>query len=225
MTIAQSTRKRGVLAGLLALPLAACTAADSQPPEEPPSAVHQESSISWHPQQEPAGNTGEVEGAWANLTRHNGGASYQFHARDLEPGNAYTLWLITVNNPEDCDGDVCTGPELFEEDIDAQVTFGAGHVIGDNGQATFAGHVKEGPVDGWLPDRSLDDAFEAQFLFTLNDHGPALSEHLPGMIQTYRGGCSDDSPFPGIFPETALADGEPGPNTCLLSQSAAFPTE
>ncbi|WP_129663517.1 hypothetical protein [Phytoactinopolyspora endophytica] len=96
-------------------------------------------------------------------------------------------------------------------------------MLAGNGQATFAGHVKEGPLDGWLPDRSLDDATSAELLFTLNDHGPALADHLPGMIRTYRGGCADDSPFPEIFPDTALADGEPGPNQCLLSQAAAFP--
>jgi hypothetical protein len=49
-----------------------------------------------------------------------------------------------------------------------------------------------------------------------------LPEYMPGMIQTYRGGCSDASPFPAIFPPTALADGAPGPNTCRLSQVAIF---
>jgi hypothetical protein len=56
----------------------------------------------------------------------------------------------------------------------------------------------------------------------INDHGPMLPEFMPGMIQTYRGGCSDSSPFPGVFPATALADGEDGPNTCRLHQAAVF---
>ena len=42
------------------------------------------------------------------------------------------------------------------------------------------------------------------------------------MLATYRGGCSDDSPFPGIFPQTALDDGLVGPNTCRLTMSAIF---
>ncbi|PSL04621.1 hypothetical protein CLV30_10586 [Haloactinopolyspora alba] len=230
MMLSRKTSTFGLLTGVLVVPLAACAQSAggaARPAEEPPvPAVHQEAAVNWHPQQKPAGNEGRVEDAWVALTRHEGGASYQFHARDLEPGHAYTLWLITVNDPDACEGTPCTGPELFDPDVDAdaQVRFGAGHVVGRNGRATFAGHVKEGPLTGWLPDRSLDDATSAQFLFTLNDHGPALADHMPGMIHTYRGGCADDSPFPSIFPATALADGEPGPNQCLLSQSAAFPT-
>jgi hypothetical protein len=42
------------------------------------------------------------------------------------------------------------------------------------------------------------------------------------MIHTYRGGCSDDSPFPSLFPAIAIADGDVGPNTCRLFQSAIF---
>ena len=59
----------------------------------------------------------------------------------------------------------------------------------------------------------------------INDHGPMLPEHMPGMIHTYRGGCSDPSPFTPIFavpPSTALADGEVGPNICRLYQAATF---
>lgn len=42
------------------------------------------------------------------------------------------------------------------------------------------------------------------------------------MLHSYRGGCSDNSPFPEIFPEAALANGQPGPNECLLTQSAVM---
>ena len=45
---------------------------------------------------------------------------------------------------------------------------------------------------------------------------------MPGMIQTYRAGCTDAS-LPGIFPPTAKSDGEPGPNSCQLYQVAVFP--
>lgn len=55
----------------------------------------------------------------------------------------------------------------------------------------------------------------------LNDHGPKLPEFMPEMIQTYRAGCTDKS-LPPIFPETAIGDGTPGPNTCRLFQLAVF---
>lgn len=212
---------------LLATALVSAAAACSSSEASEAGVTHQTAEVSWHPQQESLGNTGTVEGASANLIRHGDGVAYQFHARDLTPGNAYTLWVITVDNPDACAGTPCTGPEFFDPGIDAgaQVFFGTGQVVGSNGQATFAGHIDEGALEGWLPDRALDDATTAEFQFTLNDHGPALSEHMPGMIQTYRGGCSDDSPFPEVFPDTALADGDTGPNECRLAQGVAFPPE
>ncbi len=76
--------------------------------------------------------------------------------------------------------------------------------------------------EGWLDDRGRVDSMCAEVHLVLNDHGPALPEFMPGMIQTYRGGCSDSSPFPPIFRPKALADGEPGPNTCRLTQVAVF---
>jgi hypothetical protein len=45
---------------------------------------------------------------------------------------------------------------------------------------------------------------------------------MPDMTATYRAGCADAG-LPEIFPETAKADGRPGPNTCQLYQSAVFP--
>jgi hypothetical protein len=55
----------------------------------------------------------------------------------------------------------------------------------------------------------------------LNDHGPVLAEYMPGMISTYRSGCTDAS-LPPIFPASAKADGTPGPNTCRLWQMVVF---
>jgi len=49
-----------------------------------------------------------------------------------------------------------------------------------------------------------------------------IPEFMPGMIKTYRGGCSANSPFPPIFPPSAIADGEIGPNSCRLFRAAAF---
>jgi hypothetical protein len=143
----------------------------------------------------------------------------------LTPGNAYTLWLVVITNPEACTATPCTAANIFNAATESQVRFAAGHVAGGSGQGTFAGSVKEGTLSGWLPDRSFDDAMGVSVHLVINDHGPMLPEHMPGMIHTYRGGCSDASPFPPIFavpPSTALADGEVGPNICRLYQAATF---
>ena len=84
------------------------------------------------------------------------------------------------------------------------------------------GSFAAGSLDGWLPNGSLQDPRAAQIQLVLNDHGPKLQGFMPGMIQTYRTGCTDAS-IPGIFPPSARADGTPGPNTCQLYQMAAFP--
>lgn len=180
--------------------------------------------VNWHAQQESVGNTGPVEGASATLVRRDSGISYEFNAKSLAPGNAYTLWLVVVNNPEACAASPCTGADFFQNDATGtQVLYGGdGDVAGDSGELTLSGSLSEGEVDGWLGTRTFEDAETAQIHLVVNDHGPELAEFMPGMIQTYRGGCSDASPFPEIFPATALADGEVGPNTCLLTQAAVF---
>lgn len=184
---------------------------------------HSTATVNWHPQQAAFGRVGQVEGARASLVRNDNGLSYRITTNSLTPGNAYTLWLVVVNNPEACDPSPCTAPDIIlNPETDSQVRYAAGSVAGGSGRGTFAGSVKEGPLSGWLPDRSLEDATTAEVHLVINDHGPMLPAFMPGMIHTYRGGCSDASPFPGIFPATALADGEVGPNICRLYQSAVF---
>ncbi len=57
----------------------------------------------------------------------------------------------------------------------------------------------------------------------INDHGPVIPSLMPEMIRTHRTGCTDEG-LPSIFPESAFADGTPGPNTCRLYQVAVFAT-
>jgi hypothetical protein len=183
--------------------------------------TQQDAMVNWHAQQAGLGRSGPVAGASASVVRTANGASFRLSTTGLMPGNAYTLWLVVVNNPDACNSSPCTAADLFVNPaVDAQVRFAAGHVAGGSGRGTFAGAVQEGPMPGWLADRSFDDSMEAEIHLVINDHGPMLPDHMPGMIRTYRGGCADSSPFPGVFPATALADGEPGPNTCRLYQVA-----
>ena len=183
----------------------------------------QTAGVNWHAQQESVGNTGPVEGASATLERGNNGISYEFNATSLTPGNAYTLWLVVVNNPSACAVTPCVAGEIINNPAtDSQVRFAAGHLAGGSGRGTFAGHVSEGPLSGWLTNRALIDAHGAEIHLVVNDHGPALPEYMPDMIRTYRGGCSNASPFPPPFPASALADGEVGPNICRLFQAAVF---
>ncbi len=154
------------------------------------------------------------------------GASVTLRTSQLKPGHAYTLWWAIINNPEACAShpDPCTPHDvLFNTQIvQAQVTYAAGHVVGESGRATFSAHLPAGDIDdGWFPDQGFTDPLGAEIHLVVNDHGPKLDEHMPDMIRTYRGGCTDES-LPPVFPATAFADGEPGPNTCRLAQTATF---
>lgn len=185
-------------------------------------AEHQTAGVNWHAQQAGLGKSGPVAGASAQIVRNDNGIGYRLNTTGLEEGNAYTLWLVVINNPSICAADPCSAAEIFNPASRSQVRFAAGHVAGAAGNGTFAGHVSVGPLSGWLPNGSLEDARAADIHLVVNDHGPAIAEFMPGMIHTYRGGCSNASPFPAVFPATALADGEAGPNICRLYQAATF---
>jgi hypothetical protein len=184
---------------------------------------HSSAVVNWHAQQAMFGRSGPVAGASATLVRNPNGIAYHIQTNSLTPGNAFTLWLVVINNPAACSSVPCAAGDIINNvSADAQVRFAAGHVAGGAGEGTFAGAAKEGPLSGWLADRSFVSSMDAEVHLVINDHGPMIPEFMPGMIHTYRGGCSDASPFPGVFPATALADGEVGPNICRLYQAAVF---
>jgi hypothetical protein len=185
-------------------------------------AARQSVPINWHAQ---TGLSGPVSsGAVATLVRRAGGVSFRFQTENLRAGHAYTIWFVAINKPDACSVSPCPGPEvILNDEVNAQVTYGAGHVVGASGRETFAGSIRAGELaNSWFPGRDgLLDPLTAEVHLTLNDHGPLIPGFLPGMIRTYRAACTDES-LPAIFPATAKADGAAGPNTCQLYQVAAF---
>lgn len=163
------------------------------------------------------------DGARAKLTRTSNGISYAIDTHGLRAGHAYTVWVVVINNPAACAATPCAPTDILKNpETESQVTYGTGHLVGSSGRTGFGGHLARGALpEGWLPDQGLEDPLDAGVHLVLNDHGPKLAEFMPGMIRTYRAGCTDAS-LPAIFPDTARADGEPGPNTCRLWQVAVF---
>jgi hypothetical protein len=184
------------------------------------SAAQQSSPMMWHPQ---TGLSGPVApGAQATLVRRPDGIRFGIQTSELRPGHAYTVWFVVINNPSACAATPCSGPDIvLNPDTDSQVTYGAGHISGGSGRGGFAGSFQAGGIEGWLPDGGLWDPMTAQIQLVLNDHGTMLPAYMPEMTHTYRAGCTDAS-IPPIFPDTARADGTPGPNACQLYQVAAF---
>ena len=197
---------------LLGLLPAGATAARSE---------RQSALMMWHGQTGLSGPVGS--GASAKLVRRSDGVSFHINTQHLRAGHAYTVWFVVLNNPDACLATPCSAVDILQRaETDAQVTYGAGHVVGGSGRAGFAGAFRSGPIDGWLAGGGLHDPRGAEIQLVLNDHGPKLAKFMPGMISTYRAGCTDAS-LPGIFPPSAKADGQPGPNACQLYQVAVFP--
>jgi len=177
--------------------------------------------VNWHPQ---SGNSGPIgEDAYAVLTRTDRGIDYRVHATDLTPGNAYTLWIAVIPNPSVCSVLPCPPPEaLSNPDSMIQVKLAGGAVAPGSGKVTFSGGVGAGdvPSNGWFEGRAFENVHGAEVHLVINDHGPALAG-FTDMTSSYRAGCTDESLVP-IFPDSAKADGTPGPNTCHLHEIVIF---
>lgn len=209
--------------------VAACAGGDdgAAAPEGPAAAAEEEvqrttSPVMWHAQ---SGREGEVEDATASLETTGSGATARLETTEVEPGNAYTLWFVIVNAPEECADhpEPCEASDVLGSlETESQVAFGDGALATDDGRATFEASFEAGSVPGgWYEGRGFTDPLGAEIHLTLNDHGPALDDYMPAMIETYRTGCTDDS-LVEAFPDSAKTDGEPGPNTCRLWQSVIF---
>ena len=179
--------------------------------------------VRWHMQSGNPHMSPVADDATAKLVRTENGLSYSVQTNGLQPGHAYTVWVVVVNNPGACSANPCAPPEILTNPaLGGQVTYGTGHIVGGSGQAGFGGTLRAGAIpSGWLSGVDLTNPLGAEVHLVVNDHGPVLNEYMPEMIQTYRAGCTTAS-LPAIFPPSAVADGTPGPNTCRLWQVAIF---
>ncbi len=88
-----------------------------------------------------------IAGSSAQLVTNDQGATIQVNTSGLPAGHAVTLWRVVFNYPENCIG-MCDEGDAFPPPgniaAGASVTFGAGHVIGGNGRASFGTHLPVG---------------------------------------------------------------------------------
>jgi hypothetical protein len=185
-------------------------------------AQHMTAIVTTHPSLGPAS---PVAGASATLVSNKNGVTAKLHTADLHPGYAYTVWWVKIDAPENCAASPCSGGDVLGNVVGVQsnVAYGAGHVVGGSGKATFAAHFSTGPVPGGWFDNEFTNPQGAEIHLVVMEHGPALPGLVSNQISTLRGGCSDESvntaPISN-FPAVAKADGIPGPNTCRLVQLA-----
>lgn len=184
-----------------------------------PAILRYDSVIRTHPSQ---GEVRIVEGASASVFLTEEGAFARFDTTELIPGDVYTLWWVVINNPDACAEFTCTPPEVLGRSDELLSDLGqADRIVPETEEGHFAAFL---PV-GELPDAWFGNGFTnplgAHIHLVINHHGPLIPEQAATMLNSYRGGCTDES-LPASFPTTALSDGEPGPNACALLQVAVL---
>ena len=168
----------------------------------------------------------------SELARTPNGVNFRLSKDALEPGNAYTLWMIIFNEPSEClygAGALnCGADDIGTVAARPDVVWVAGRIAGGDGTATFAGRRSVGDLSAslsappGLPAFGLEDPWGAEIHFILHHHGPVLAAYMPDMLQTIDGGCTDagvpaagvPSPFNDYAGPLGGAYGRRGPNTC-----------
>ena len=167
-----------------------------------------------------------VEGAKAILVSTEDGIAGSFTTKNLQPGHVYTMWVAIMNKPEACEMkgvDHCTGKDVIErsEMVNSDVTYGDGVVEAADGTATFRTFIPAGTLGySWLGN-GLMNPTGAEIHFALHDHGPVIPDKVQEMLSTTREGCTEES-LPKIWPASARAGGQAGPNKCTMAQFAIF---
>lgn len=181
----------------------------------------EESAVTTHRSQ---GEVRTIEGATARLSRTAEGIFVGLETAGLTPGHAYTLLLAVMNDPGACESAPCAPSDVVGRtaEVKADIVGDAdGIIVGEDGTARFASFLPAGELPKAWFGNGLTNPEGAEVHLVVNDHGPYLPEHGAEMLTTYRGGCADEG-IPGAFPDTAKADGAPGPNTCRMVQVAIF---
>lgn len=167
------------------------------------------------------GNPTEINGATATVVSMEEGIAVHLVTSNLEENHAYTLWVAMINNPQDCSVRPCPGPETLNNSdlLQTQVILGDSMLYRSGDPMEFAAFVPAGDINsGWF-ENGLTNPTGAEIHLVLMDHGELIADMALEMLNTTRGGCTDES-VPPPYPDSANADGEPGPNTCVGQQLA-----
>jgi len=163
-----------------------------------------------------------VEGAESTLTRMEHGVYMTFSTRNLEPGDAYTIWWVIFNNPENCTDGECGLDDLFLVDSDGAIIpapaggrqpnpigreatgvsnmRATGSISDEDGSVEFRAHLPIGDAIEAIFGAGLFDPMTAEIHLIARTHGPAVDGILHEQLNSPWGGC------PEGFPKTPCAD-------------------
>jgi hypothetical protein len=164
-------------------------------------------------------NEGPVLGA-STLKRYDDRVDFSIHTTDLEPGHAYTVWLVIFNNPDACSDErgqddfppgvpgAQTGDDEPDPAVAASSLWAAGTLVGADGTASFFGRAEVGNPPGMVSfGPGLEDPMGAEIHMVVRSHGRALIGEVAEQISTSQGLCTVTKP-------------DPSSNLCLDVQAA-----
>jgi hypothetical protein len=140
----------------------------------------------------PDGST--VEGSSSVLARTNNTVTGTF-LTTATPGDAYTVWWVVFNKPENCSGGVCGDDDVLPPPgnvgAGVSVLYATGRVADVHGKAEFGAALKVGDTTHVLFGPGLTDADNAEIHMVLRTHGQALPDAalLQEQISSFDGGC------------------------------------
>ena len=150
-----------------------------------------------------------IPGTSSTLHRTQNGITVNFKTSGLIPGNAYTMWWVIWNKPNECeDPGHCIDTDFPNgEAIELDVLYAAGHIAGASGTGNFSAHLSVGDNSGSLfgadaPGLKFPQSSEVHLV--LRSHGPAQPGMTDDQIHTVGGGCTTD---PGGFGPDPTEDG------------------
>lgn len=158
---------------------------------------------------------GEVTGT-STLHRSNNGITVNYKTTGLTPGYAYTLWIVIWNSPGNCaTPNQCNDGDFgIADQVEVELLYGGGHVVGNNGIGNFSAHLNEDDVSGSInylfglpPAGGLQsgNSLGAEVHFVLRSHGPSIPGMVNEQIGGYLGGCPQTFPY-GFAPFTEIPD-------------------
>ncbi len=165
---------------------------------------------------------GDVLGS-SILHRSKNGITVNFQTSGLIPGNAYTLWWVIWNKPENCAvPGACLEPDFGNAaNIKIDVLYATGHIVGNSGIGNFSTELKVGDISGSLgafgPSYGLMDPQKAEVHLVLRSHGPAQPGMIDDQIHTISGGCNPVYSPPGFGPDPNIS------GACRDIQAAIHP--
>ncbi|MEQ8673799.1 MAG: hypothetical protein RLP44_26660 [Aggregatilineales bacterium] len=154
-----------------------------------------------------------VEDAEAVLVRMHHGLSMTVETTGLEPGDAYTVWWVIFNNPEECSDGICNIEDVFlMEDGEFALTEdgmrqpnvagremtqvsslrATGNIGYIDGTSVFRAHLPIGDTTDHVNfGPGLLDSMNTEVHLIIRTHGPIIPELLNEQLMTAWGGCPD----------------------------------